>query len=363
MKLTLAENIRAFRKERHLTQEQLAEVLGVTTGAVHKWESGQSLPELRLIVEMADFFDVSVDVLLGYEMKDNRLEATRQRLSGYINAEDPEGLAEAEKALRKYPHAFDVVYLSAILHMLIGGKIHDGKLLDRANELLEEALVLLPQNSNPSVSEISIYNHMATVLIMRGRGEQAAELLKSHNREGVYNDMIGMTLSLICARPEESRPFLSQALLDSLARMIQTILGKAYAYSLCGDQDSAESLLAWGLNMLDGLKQPEMTGYIDQTCSYLNLLLAFVHLKKGESARAGEAVRRALDLAARFDDSPNYDARSVRFVDGAEHFFLHYVLGRTVHESLAFLVSLVAYEPLAALWKEMTENDASDAEK
>ncbi|MDE5746393.1 MAG: helix-turn-helix domain-containing protein, partial [Acetatifactor sp.] len=37
MDLKLAENIRAFRKQRSLTQEQLAEVLGVTVGAVYKW--------------------------------------------------------------------------------------------------------------------------------------------------------------------------------------------------------------------------------------------------------------------------------------------------------------------------------------
>ena len=67
MKLTLSENIRSFRKERKMTQEQLATVLGVTVGAVYKWESGLSVPELDLIVEMADFFDTSVDVLLGYQ--------------------------------------------------------------------------------------------------------------------------------------------------------------------------------------------------------------------------------------------------------------------------------------------------------
>ena len=55
MNMMLAENIRKFRKERSLTQEQLAEVLGVTTGAVYKWEAGLSVPELDLIVEMADF--------------------------------------------------------------------------------------------------------------------------------------------------------------------------------------------------------------------------------------------------------------------------------------------------------------------
>ena len=67
----LAENIRTFRKARSLTQEQLAEVLGVTTGAVYKWEARLSQPELGMLMELADFFDTSVDVLLGYEMKDN----------------------------------------------------------------------------------------------------------------------------------------------------------------------------------------------------------------------------------------------------------------------------------------------------
>ena len=61
MELTLAQNIRSYRKQRKMTQEQLSEVLGVTVGAVHKWESGLSVPELPMIVEMADFFDVSED--------------------------------------------------------------------------------------------------------------------------------------------------------------------------------------------------------------------------------------------------------------------------------------------------------------
>ena len=80
MKMMLAENIRTFRKERSLTQEQLAEALGVTAGAVYKWEAKLSIPELGLIIQMADFFDISVDVLLGYEVRDNRLETTVKRL-------------------------------------------------------------------------------------------------------------------------------------------------------------------------------------------------------------------------------------------------------------------------------------------
>ena len=100
MEMKLYENIRTQRKARGLTQEQLAEVLGVTVGAVHKWETGMSTPELPLIVEMADFFDASVDALLGYALKDNRLTAVESRLWQYHREKNRDGLAEVEKALK-----------------------------------------------------------------------------------------------------------------------------------------------------------------------------------------------------------------------------------------------------------------------
>ena len=113
----LAENIRVLRKERFLTQEQLAEVLGVTTGAVYKWEAKLSQPELNMVMELADFFDTSVDVLLGYEMKDNHLEKSVERLKQYRHEKNMDGLAEAEKSLKKYPNNFDIVYNLSLIHI------------------------------------------------------------------------------------------------------------------------------------------------------------------------------------------------------------------------------------------------------
>ena len=55
MAFALSENIRSLRKARSLTQEQLAETPGVTAGAVYKWESRLSLPELPMLIQLADF--------------------------------------------------------------------------------------------------------------------------------------------------------------------------------------------------------------------------------------------------------------------------------------------------------------------
>ena len=67
-------NIFRIRMERGLTQEQMAEALGVTVGAVYKWEAGLSMPEIKLIMEIADFFEISVDTLLGYEQQNGNVE-------------------------------------------------------------------------------------------------------------------------------------------------------------------------------------------------------------------------------------------------------------------------------------------------
>ena len=122
MENKLAENIRTFRKQRALTQEQLAEVLGVTVGAVYKWEARLSQPELSTIMELADFFDTSVDVLLGYELKDNSLRTTAARLKKYQSDKDEAGLAEAEKALKKYPNSFEIVFNAAGLFSVFGAR-------------------------------------------------------------------------------------------------------------------------------------------------------------------------------------------------------------------------------------------------
>ena len=173
----LSENIRKFRKERGLTQEQLSEVLGVTVGAVYKWEARLSQPELSMVMELADFFDTSVDVLLGYEMRDNRLEVCLARLKKYRDQKDPAGLLEAEKALKKYPNHFDIVYYSSVLYGAFGMESHDKALLRRAVELLATAQTLLAQNRDTRLNADTLYGDMAGMLLILDEAEKAVEMI------------------------------------------------------------------------------------------------------------------------------------------------------------------------------------------
>ena len=67
--MTFAEIIARYRKELGLTQEGLAQKLGVTNQAVSKWESGQSCPDIALLPKLADLFGISIDALFGREPK------------------------------------------------------------------------------------------------------------------------------------------------------------------------------------------------------------------------------------------------------------------------------------------------------
>ena len=64
--MKLNENIMALRRAKGITQEELATALGVSNQAVSKWESAQTCPDISLLSVIADYFEVSIDELMGH---------------------------------------------------------------------------------------------------------------------------------------------------------------------------------------------------------------------------------------------------------------------------------------------------------
>ena len=68
--IKLNEQLLFLRKQKNITQEELAQVLNVTNQAVSKWESGSNCPDINLLPDIAKYFNVSIDELLGYKPAD-----------------------------------------------------------------------------------------------------------------------------------------------------------------------------------------------------------------------------------------------------------------------------------------------------
>ena len=139
--MKLQENIKSFRKELGMTQEQLAEATGVTVGAVSKWESGATTPDLSLLIAMAELFQTSVDALLGFRLEGaGAAEQVKAIRECYGAREFEKGRVKAEKALQNFPNHFEVVYHSAVFFELlaINGRVEEAA--GRAIELYRRAV-------------------------------------------------------------------------------------------------------------------------------------------------------------------------------------------------------------------------------
>lgn len=89
--LKINEQIAFLRKQKGLTQEELANALGVTNQAVSKWESAQCCPDIQLLPTIAEMFDVSVDELLGYKATSTTADIIlelRERIDSLPKGED-----------------------------------------------------------------------------------------------------------------------------------------------------------------------------------------------------------------------------------------------------------------------------------
>ena len=81
-----SENLKNIRKENHLSQEQLADELGVSRQAISKWESSAAYPEMDKIIMLCDKFNVNIDDLLHRDIKEVKgEEESKRKVNDIVN--------------------------------------------------------------------------------------------------------------------------------------------------------------------------------------------------------------------------------------------------------------------------------------
>ncbi len=111
MTIFFGENLKRLRKEKELTQENLAEFLGVSFQTISKWERGETYPDITTIPIISRFFDVSIDDLLG-------VNKTREeeKINDYLKLYDEMKLKDLtltynkfQKAVKEFPNDFRIL--------------------------------------------------------------------------------------------------------------------------------------------------------------------------------------------------------------------------------------------------------------
>ncbi len=110
--MNLAQTIKKARREKELTQEQMAEYLDISVSAVSQWESGRTMPDLGMIPALCNLLGISADTLLGIDagqkaekIRTIRDEAGKYSGRGYYD----EARALLEEGLREFPDSYGVM--------------------------------------------------------------------------------------------------------------------------------------------------------------------------------------------------------------------------------------------------------------
>ncbi len=354
MEIYLADNIKKLRKEHSLTQEQLAEALGVTVGAVYKWESKQSMPEIKLLVEIADFFETSVDTLLGYSWQNDNVTSVVENIYNYIKSKDfDNGIRYAEKVLKKFPNSFEVVYHSAELYFL--ATTLDITKAQRTIELFQDTIRLVDQNKQNRISAETIENRIALCYSKTGKLDKAIEILKKNNAEGQNEFRMGLVLSDVDGKAEEALEHLSSALGLCWGHLYNICIGYANAYTQKGECQKLKMFVKWVYHAGQGLRDTNKVSYLDRGDIRLLTILAAVAKRENDSKAAKEYLRQAIVIAMRFDAAPSYDVAEIYFYHGSgTSIFAYDDMGDTAMDIvLNFMKDDAPGKDLMPIWEEL----------
>ena len=179
MELNIGMNIKRLRLAKGLTQEQLAELLTVSTAAVSKWEAKNTYPDITMLFPLAEIFGVTVDELLGYDEAKakadvDKILAEYQRL--YVEGRFAEGKELIVNARKKYPHDYRI--MNKYMWDVAGGSAgNDSKTLLKNKDELTQLCDCILEGCTQDDLRAEAINMKAKLLHAAGDTEAALEIL------------------------------------------------------------------------------------------------------------------------------------------------------------------------------------------
>jgi len=260
MKLTIGETVKRLRKERDITQEEFAEVLGVSCQSVSRWENGSCYPDIELIPTIAAFFDISTDKLMGVD-----------------------GAAE-NAAVGRYMEAFKAA-------MSVGD-------VDECIRIAREGVAEFPNN-------FELLNKLMYALFVSGDDTGNIPEWKE-NMEKYDAEIVALGERIIKYCPDADIRFeATERLAFQHCEMGRKSIGRSIYETLPLMQNCRENAIWWALTEEE--KLPQTRKHVSEAYHTLyNALYRLLHLVSADDALKVIDKMDALDVLVYDSDEPNY---------------------------------------------------------
>ncbi len=305
MQLKLSENIKKRRKEMDITQEELSEALGVTVGAVSKWENGNNVPDILTLMGLANFFNISMDELVGFDMSSKKIDDMCSAIKALALAHKfDEALLMAKDAVSRYPHTYKVLIALAEVHQYRYFTTKDPEDAKLAIAAFETALKYVGSETDPDRQQYKIRSNIAN-LYRRIDPEKSIELLQRLNYDedkfgligNVYLDMGNIPMAL---------ENYSISLIKIVSDQIATVDSMADALLRTGKRSDIKVALELMDSEIAALKAfiPQGKDEFSNKLIVLSLLLkAGAYVLLGDIPAMESTVKEAYNIASELKDN------------------------------------------------------------
>lgn len=188
MKIQLGETLKKLRNERGLTQGELAQAFSVTPQSISRWENGQSYPDIEQLPQIADYFDVTVDELMGRDSRTKqKLEDELRKLRGNGGYEDLMSRRKMrdilEKLAKAYPSEYCVDFFRESVKLRRDGFIYERD-VEEAREICRQALRECTDEGRPMLLTRIVMHEDADMLA------QWKHFITSDVNRATWNDIL-----------------------------------------------------------------------------------------------------------------------------------------------------------------------------
>lgn len=304
MKLNFGENIRKLRIEHGLTQEKLADFLGVSFQAVSKWERGDTVPDIFMLPTIAAFFGVTTDHLLCFDQIEMEKDIEKYEALYYQlwQKNDREALLKKmQEAVRQYPAEFRLLvrYLNVMAW-------YAGVSSDNALAVKNEVISVYERiQSHCTTDSIRIWakkimcDYCLKLCHIPGSGVALDDVEKIQSEMPLMQNSRDYLACFLYS--DERRDSACKAAVSELLFLLNNVITENWIYN------SAHSLQE-RIKVLETLVQANKAFYSEEDYgkNYLNMAYATAHLgclyyEAEDSPKAAEKICESLRLANNFD--------------------------------------------------------------
>lgn len=224
-------NLFFLRKQKNLTQQEVADRLGVTDKAVSKWENGGSYPDITLLPALARIFGQTVDSLLSSDEEPDREEMNRlehECAARFTDGDFAGALEHCRKTAEKYPENRELSLRvgTVIPCFLTGEEEEQREALELSDRLLETAM----RSDEPAIRD-SARQMLATNRMRENRYDEAEKLLNGIPRSEAHPEGLLPAVYLLQGKLDEAELLQQRNLLKSVLQA-ESSLGSLISVAL-----------------------------------------------------------------------------------------------------------------------------------